>query len=154
MFDVARPKGVEVETSIDEGLSVIADPRQLHQVLWNLVLNASQAMPEGGRVEISAQPLSEMDSQGGSPEGRRVAEEEEKTHWLEIAVSDDGIGIPQDVMDRIFDPFFTTKPSGSGLGLATVHRIVEDHKGIIRLESTLGSGTTLRIRLPRGESSA
>jgi two-component system sensor histidine kinase PilS (NtrC family) len=154
MFDVVRPEGVESLISISDGLFVTADSRQLQQVLWNLVLNACQAMPQGGRLEISAQCLSGNDSQGGSPEGRLVEGVEEKADWLEVAVSDNGVGIPQDVMDRIFDPFFTTKPSGSGLGLSTMHRIIEDHKGIIRLESSLGEGTTVRIRIPNGELSA
>jgi two-component system sensor histidine kinase PilS (NtrC family) len=151
MFDVVRPDGIETIISISDGLFVTADSRQLQQVLWNLVLNACQAMPQGGRLEISAQCLSGNDSQEGSPKGRLVEEGEEKTTWLEVAVSDNGVGIPEDVMDRIFDPFFTTKPSGSGLGLSTMHRIIEDHQGIIRLESSLGVGTTVRIRIPNGE---
>ena len=75
-------------------------------------------------------------------------EVEGKARWLEIAIADDGSGIPEGKLDRIFDPFFTTKQTGSGLGLATVHRIVESHSGMVRLESELGIGTTVRIRLP------
>jgi signal transduction histidine kinase len=73
---------------------------------------------------------------------------------VEIAITDDGVGIPADEIERIFDPFFTTKQGGSGLGLATVHRIVEDHGGVVRMESTVGGGTTARVRLPRAEASA
>ena len=72
---------------------------------------------------------------------------------MEIAVADDGVGISPEQVERIFDPFFTTKPGGSGLGLATVHRIVEDHGGVVRMESTMGEGTTARVRLPRAEAS-
>jgi two-component system sensor histidine kinase PilS (NtrC family) len=154
MFDVVRPDGIEAIVSISDDLFVFADSRQFQQVLWNLVLNACQAMPDGGRLEIAGQPLYGSDPQGVSPTGRIDGEQGEKSTWIEISVSDDGTGIAQDAMERIFDPFFTTKPSGSGLGLATVHRIVEDHKGIIRLESSMGAGTTVRVRLPSGEASA
>ena len=115
-------------------------------MLWNLVLNAAQAMEKGGRLEIRAARAA------GPPQealpGRRN-EEQAQQDWVEIAVVDEGVGIPMDAMDRIFDPFFTTKRGGSGLGLATVHRIVEQHGGSIRVESTLGIGTTVRVRLPR-----
>ena len=70
---------------------------------------------------------------------------------MEISVRDQGVGIPPETLDRIFDPFFTTKPQGSGLGLATVHRIVEEHGGSLRLESSVGTGTVVHIRLPRAE---
>ena len=66
---------------------------------------------------------------------------------MEIAVSDTGAGIPPDVLDRIFDPFFTTKRGGTGLGLATVHRVVEGNEGELRVESRVGEGTTFRVWL-------
>jgi signal transduction histidine kinase len=68
-------------------------------------------------------------------------------------VADTGVGIPPEVMERIFDPFFTTKADGSGLGLATVHRIVEANGGSLCVESHVGEGTVLRVRLPRPEES-
>jgi signal transduction histidine kinase len=133
---------------VEDGLAVFADAGQLRQVLWNLVLNAAEAMPDGGQLRVSARTLTGRDSQEGSPGGRRGQEGEQgKARWLEIVIADDGSGIPQSKLDRIFDPFFTTKQTGSGLGLATVHRIVENHGGIVRLESKLGVGTTVRIRL-------
>jgi two-component system sensor histidine kinase PilS (NtrC family) len=148
MFDASRPDAIEIDLVVEDGLTVFADSGQLRQVLWNLVLNASEAMPDGGRLRVSAQTLTERGSQEGSLGGRRGREGEEgKARWLEIAIADDGSGIPQDKLDRIFDPFFTTKQNGSGLGLATVHRIVENHRGTVRLESKLGVGTTVRIRL-------
>jgi two-component system sensor histidine kinase PilS (NtrC family) len=154
MFDASRPDAIEIDLAVEDGLTVYADSDQLRQVLWNLVLNAAEAMPDGGRLRVGARPLIERDSQGDSPGGRRgQGGEEGKARWLEISIADDGFGIPQDRLDRIFDPFFTTKQSGSGLGLATVHRIVESHGGMVRLESKLGVGTTVRIRLPlTGES--
>jgi len=150
MFDAARPEAVEVDLEVEEGLTVFADADQLRQLLWNLVLNASESMPDGGRLRVSARSLNAADSQGDSSAGRKGhGEEEGKTRWLEIAIADDGAGISQEKLDRIFDPFFTTKQNGSGLGLATVHRIVQNHGGTIRLESELGVGTSVRIRLSR-----
>ena len=71
--------------------------------------------------------------------------------WAEIVVADDGVGIPSEVMERIFDPFFTTRAEGTGLGLPTVHRIVEDHGGALHVESRPGAGTAVSIRLPQAE---
>jgi len=154
MFDAARPGAVEIDLAVEDGLTIFADSGQLRQVLWNLVLNAAEAMPDGGRLRIGARSVKERDSQGDSPAGRKDQEEQGKAGWLEIAIADDGCGIPRDQLDRIFDPFFTTKQNGSGLGLATVHRIVESHRGSVRLESKLGVGTTVRIRLPRAGRTA
>jgi two-component system sensor histidine kinase PilS (NtrC family) len=151
MFESVRPEGVRVSTRLEPGLGLRADPEQLRQVLWNLVLNAAQAMEKGGQLEIRTAGLN------GAPQeplpGRRN-EEQAQQDWVEIAVVDEGVGIPMDALDRIFDPFFTTKRGGSGLGLATVHRIVEQHGGSIRVESALGIGTTIRVRLPRAGAPA
>jgi two-component system sensor histidine kinase PilS (NtrC family) len=150
IFSAARSDGIEVDSTVEDGLTVFADPGQIRQVLWNLILNAAEAMPNGGCVRVGAQALVEPNSQEGARGNRRDHEDgERKSRWLEITIADDGSGIAQDKLGRIFDPFFTTKQNGSGLGLATVHRIVENHGGIIRLESELGVGTTVRIRLPR-----
>ncbi len=150
MFEAVRPAHVEVATQLEPGLVLHADREQLRQVLWNLVLNAAQAMEKGGRLEIRGSCSGEP-PQEAVPGRRNVAQAQQD--WVEIAVVDEGVGIPMDALDRIFDPFFTTKRGGSGLGLATVHRIVEQHGGSIRVESTLGAGTTVRVRLPRAGAS-
>ncbi|MEE9607864.1 MAG: ATP-binding protein [Myxococcota bacterium] len=151
MFEAARPDAVEVAVAIEPALSVAADGAQLRQVLWNLVLNAAQAMPDGGRLEIRAGGLEDPAQE--HPSGRRNGPTVgEKARWAEIVVVDQGVGVPPEAMDRIFDPFFTTKRGGSGLGLAIVHRIVDDHGGSVRLESGAGEGTRVRVRLPRAEA--
>ncbi len=144
IFDASRPAGVEVAVELGSGLRLRADPGQVRQLLWNLLLNAAQAMPEGGTIALTAR---ESAPPQGRPAGRRNGREEQG--WIEIGVRDAGVGIPAEALDRIFDPFFTTKPGGTGLGLATVHRIVEEHGGSIRVQSTEGKGTAFRVRLPR-----
>ncbi len=139
--------GVETGTEVPAQLRVEADPAQLRQLLWNLCSNAIQAMPEGGRLCVAASAAEAPQDERSS--GRNVAEMEGLS-WVEVRVSDSGVGIAPEDCDRIFDPFFTTKETGTGLGLATVHRIVEGHGGILRVESALDSGTTFRVLLPQG----
>ena len=139
---------VSLEAIVTPGLQVQADPTQLRQVLWNLLANSQQAMPTGGRIRVEARPCPE--AQGSSSGGRNEIRKE--SPGVEITVSDTGSGIAPENLERIFDPFFTTKQSGTGLGLATVHRIVAGHGGTVLLESEEGAGTTFRIRLPQGET--
>jgi two-component system sensor histidine kinase PilS (NtrC family) len=103
-------------------------------------------MPDGGRLEIRARRCS---PQAGS--GERRNEFEEGSNWVEIRVADSGAGIPEDVLERIFDPFFTTKKEGTGLGLATVHRIVEGNGGHVKVESAVGRGTRFCLLMPSAE---
>jgi two-component system sensor histidine kinase PilS (NtrC family) len=151
MFEKARsPESpIEVRVEVQDGVAVTGDASQLRQLLWNLYLNATQAMPEGGRLLIAANAVAAA-PQGRAATGRNAAEGE-GTAVVELVVSDTGVGIPPEVIDRIFDPFFTTRREGSGLGLATVHRIIESHGGSLRVESAVGAGTTFRIRLPHAE---
>ncbi len=113
----------------------VVDEGQISQVIQNLVLNASQAMPEGGEVNISARNFWKSDSSASTP-------------WVEILVHDQGGGISTDLKNRIFDPYFTTKKEGSGLGLSIVHTIMSTHGGSISLESQEGCGTTFVLQLP------
>jgi len=117
-------------------VEVQADPAQIRQVVWNLLRNAADAMPGGGEIKVSL---------------RRVAAEEvaeENTRLAEFVVEDSGKGMSDEEQERLFEPFFTTKTHGTGLGLATVHRIVSEHGGHIVVESQVGQGTRMRIRLP------
>jgi two-component system sensor histidine kinase PilS (NtrC family) len=151
IFEASRSEDVEVRTRIDDELSVRADPDQLRQVLWNLVINAAHAMPEGGVLEVSGARIAGEAPQEGSQESRKEGEDEVKVDLVEIVVADGGVGIAAEELTRIFDPFYTTKREGSGLGLATVHGIVAKHGGSIRVESKVGCGTTIRVRLPAAE---
>ncbi len=148
MLEASVPPGVRVAVDVGSGLAVQADAAQLRQVLWNLAQNGCQAMPEGGRLGIRADPVAEASQERSA--GSRKAQEEGKSAWVDVTVQDQGAGIPPDAMDHVFEPFFTTKQEGTGLGLATVHRIVQEHGGSIRVE-TGSQGTSFRIRLPRAE---
>jgi len=117
---------------MSEELLVEGDRRQLQQVFWNLFLNGAQSMPEGGKLEITSR-------RGGDS-------------MAEVTVADSGEGVAADDMERLFDPFFSTKESGTGLGLALVHRVIESHGGTIAVRSRRGRGSTFTIRLPLAEA--
>ena len=147
----ADAAGVSVSVDVGAGLRVYADPSKLRQVLWNLLRNGAEAMPAGGRLEIRAAHARPQAAQGADS-GDRM-EHEAKLDWVEIAVLDQGTGIDPEIAERMFDPFFTTKRNGSGLGLSTVHRIVAEHGGSIRVERAAPPfATVVRIRLPGMES--
>lgn len=120
---------------------VEADEGQISQVIQNIVLNASEAMPGGGTVGISVTNL-ELEKGSKLPEGGK---------FLRISISDAGIGIPEQYISKIFDPYFTTKQTGSGLGLATSYSIVRNHNGYIEVNSTPNIGSTFHIYLPAVE---
>ncbi|MBI3789649.1 MAG: GAF domain-containing protein [Gemmatimonadetes bacterium] len=123
---------------------VLADPGQFQQVLVNLVVNARDAMPQGGLIRIETANVA-------ADEVARVAPGARATDSVMLSVRDDGIGMDDDTRLRIFEPFFTTKPvgRGTGLGLATVHGIVLGAGGHVTVESAPGTGTTFRVLLPR-----
>jgi signal transduction histidine kinase/CheY-like chemotaxis protein len=116
-----------------------ADKGQISQVLHNLVLNAAQAMPNGGRVHIGA---------ANDFVSNRHPAPLAPGPYLHVTVTDDGPGLPPEHLSRVFDPYFTTKSDGHGLGLATVHSILKRHRGHIDIESQLGVGTTFHFWLP------
>ena len=154
IFETVRPAAVELAMEAPPSLRVLVDDRQLRQLLWNLFLNAVQAMPAGGslRIDADAAPAQEPGLGGRSMHAEGRAEDAEGARFAEIRVTDTGTGIPEAVLERIFDPFFTTKEEGSGLGLATVHRIVEGNGGHVSVESAVGRGTCVRVRLPIAEN--
>lgn len=119
------------------------DRTQIGQVIHNIVINADQAMPEGGRIRIA---LHNRVVAGGMVPGLAAG------RYVELTIEDTGPGIPPEQLPRIFEPYFTTKSQGNGLGLATVHSIVKRHKGHIAVESERGRGTTFRIWLPAAEA--
>jgi len=118
---------------------VYVDPNQLAQVVDNLLINAKQAMPMGGRIQVRARNVAQ-----GAP----LPGELRPGRYVCISLKDQGTGIPRDHLARIFDPFFTTKQQGSGLGLASAHSIVHRHDGAIEVESELGKGSTFHVWLP------
>lgn len=124
---------------------VLIDPLRLEQVLLNLALNASDAMPGGGTLTIQVRPLRIDQDGAGKPDDL-----EDHGSYVELVVSDTGIGMSAEVKSRIFDRFFTTKPqgTGAGLGLTTVQGIIAEAGGMITVESCEGEGTTFHICLP------
>jgi PAS domain S-box-containing protein len=121
---------------------VMADRAALEQVVMNLVLNARDAMPDGGKLRITAENLGESRYSGAGT-------------WVRMTVSDTGCGMDSKTLARVFEPFFTTKPKGrgSGLGLATVHRSVTDAGGKIEIQSRPGEGTKVIVLMPAGKPS-
>ncbi len=128
------PPNIKWETDLEAGIHLISDPHLIKQIFWNLINNAIEAMPSGGRIRIVTRQI-KNDPQ--HPE-----------NLLEVRFEDTGVGIPNEYRDKIFDPFFTTRDSGSGLGLSIVWRIVEAMKGKISVESEVGRGSTFIIHIP------
>ena len=138
------PKTIEIVKNAGAGLPYIyADPTQLHQVLLNLCVNARDAMPNGGTINIATEKV-----EGDVLASKFPAASEEK--YVLLSVADTGTGMDEQTRKRIFDPFFTTKEvgKGTGLGLALVHSIVANHGGYIDLRTQPGKGTTFYIYIP------
>jgi len=142
---------LEVTREFDAGLpQILADGNKLRQVFLNLLQNAIQATPPGGRVTIrlTRMPRAALPAsvQRGLPAS--AGDGDPAQAYLVCQVVDTGVGIPAKDLDRVFDLFFTTKSTGSGLGLAICRRIVEDHGGAIGAESTEQAGSTFTVALP------
>jgi signal transduction histidine kinase/CheY-like chemotaxis protein len=121
-----------------ELLPVEVDEGQMTQAIGHIVINGHQAMRDGGTIRIKAENLIVGTSADNLPTGK----------YINISITDEGNGIPDENLNKIFDPYFTTKQKGSGLGLAVCYSVIKNHKGHIRVESTLGVGTTFHIYLP------
>jgi signal transduction histidine kinase len=137
LLRILVPKGIALDLDLDEApMALRADPGQLDQVLVNLVSNAKDATPQGGRIHIRTRPLQEP-AEGIGP-------------CLCLEVSDTGSGIPRELLERIFEPLFTTKEpgKGTGLGLSSVKGVVDGMGGRLQVESGIGTGTTFRILIP------
>ncbi|MCB2180867.1 MAG: PAS domain S-box protein [Desulfobulbaceae bacterium] len=123
---------------------VDVDPGQISQVIQNLIINAKQAMPGGGTIEITCSNISD--------EEKNFPHTLNKGKYVLINIKDTGTGIAASILDNIFDPYFTTKQDGSGLGLAVCHSIISKHGGLISVQSAEGQGTTFSIYLPASDA--
>ena len=122
-------RGITITTTLDAALPLVElDGDQMRQVAINLILNAGGAMPTGGALTVRTEVV----------DGAHVR----------ILFTDNGCGIPEENLEKIFEPFYTTKSRGTGLGLAITRQIIEQHHGDIRIESSIGNGTTVSVTLP------
>ncbi|MFN6561235.1 MAG: PAS domain S-box protein [Nostoc sp. ChiSLP01] len=143
------PKSIEFSTTIAEDiLAVTGDTTQLHQVLMNLIVNARDALPDGGNIQISAtnQFLDEAYT--------KMNLDAKVGNYIVITIADNGTGIPPEILDKIFEPFFTTKEvnTGTGLGLSTAIGIIKSHGGFIKVSSRVGKGSKFKVFLPAVEA--
>lgn len=139
---------ITVQAELDPALWLaLVDPNQLENALLNLCINARDAMPDGGNLVISTLNVALADNDARS---RSLAPGD----YMMITVSDSGVGIAAEDVDRVFEPFFTTKPTGkgTGLGLSMVYGFARQSNGIVRIRSTQGAGTQVRIYLPRHDA--
>jgi len=127
----------------DEEIQTSIDPDQIKQVFWNLFINAAQAMPNGGEIRVQWK----KGNARGIPSLPASLQFKGK-EWVKISIADSGNGIAPEEKEKIFEPFFTTKENGTGLGLSIVHKIIENHNGLIKVESDLDRGSTFTIFLP------
>ncbi len=136
---------ITVMPDLNGSIVLEADPHQIEQVLWNLFVNAHQAMGQGGNLTVTTKQLAPSDLKDLR---QKIPGSAEVPSWVQLTVADTGCGIDEADMDKVFDPFFTTKPRGSGLGLAIVYSIIESYKGQVSLKSQKDQGTTFTILLP------
>ena len=142
-FDLSGSNVKPVFEQVGDLWMADVDKGQIQQVFSNLIINANQAMPDGGHLYIKMENTDISDD---------VVPNLNQGKYIKITVRDEGMGIDQNYLDRIFDPYFSTEQTGSGLGLATVSSIINKHGGCIRVDSQLGKGTTFTLYLPASES--
>ena len=143
-----KSSGVSYKEQFDRNLpEIMVDSQQMQQVFLNLILNAIEAMPKGGKLNIKA---FKVDIPSMPLKGPASIQSNGRT-YIDVVIEDSGEGIPKEKLETIFDPFYTTKPAGLGLGLSIVYRIIKEHQGEIRVDSRVGQGTTFTITLPEGE---
>jgi two-component system sensor histidine kinase PilS (NtrC family) len=127
--DIRRNRNIAIAKTVTPNLWIQMDPVHLHQVLWNLLLNAAEAINGSGRIEIKLYSL--------------------KNRFACIEISDNGCGMTRETMKSIFDPFFTTKKGGTGLGLSIVHSILESYDSWLEVESKMNEGSTFTVNFKR-----
>jgi len=128
----AQDRRIQLITTVPDNLpTLMGDETEISQVLVNVIVNAFQAMPNGGVCHVIIRGI-----------------KTDEKDWVELTVQDSGVGIKNEELSRLFEPFYTTKTAGSGLGLAIAYRIVQDHEGTIQVSSTPGIGTAVVIKLP------
>ncbi len=136
--------GIRIRWPSDpEEVRASLDPDQMKQVFWNLFINAAQSMSNRGEIRVQ---LGRGNAWGVT--GLPLLSQQGGKEWAKIAIIDSGKGMAQEDKEKIFEPFFTTKENGTGLGLSIVHKIIENHNGLIKVESELGRGSTFTIYLP------
>jgi nitrogen-specific signal transduction histidine kinase/CheY-like chemotaxis protein len=124
---------------------VEVDRGQISQVIQNLIINASDAMPKGGEISISCKNVLSIQDEN-------IPGADTHKNYIKITISDTGVGIPENIIEKIFDPYFSTKEEGSGLGLAIAHSIIIKHDGHITVQSKSDSGTSFNVYLPSSKS--
>jgi CheY-like chemotaxis protein len=142
------PRSIHVGSRIEKDLwPIVGDPTQLHQVFLNLCVNARDAMPNGGRIQVDAQNTVIDENYA------QMQPEAKPGPYVVVTVSDTGVGIPPALLDKVFEPFFTTKEigKGTGLGLSTVLGIVRSHGGFLNVYSEVGKGTRFKVHLPAAD---
>ncbi len=135
---------IKSKIEIDADLFPVSiDKEQISQVFNNLLINSVQAMPEGGAITVKGENI-ELGTHNtlNLPEGK----------YIKVEISDEGIGISKENLEKVFDPYFTTKPKGSGLGLATTYSIIKKHEGYITVDSEIGKGSTFTLYLPASKN--